>query len=331
MAQKKRIIFMGTPEFGAIILDQLASACKFNIAGVFTQPDKKSGRGLNTTFSEVKKLALNLNLPCFQPVSLKPAEILEQISDISPDFIVSAAYGIILPQRILDLAKIAPLNVHASILPKYRGAAPVARAIMENWGKDAKTGVSIMKMTAELDAGPVYDIIETPIAKKTKEELEKELAEKGGRLLLNVIDNILNKNLQPSAQKFEDASYAPKMQKADGIIDWHVPADEIDARIRAVTPWPSASAVFKLNTRSEPLEISIIAGRTAEKIENALPGQIFASGKSLKVACGEGCYEITRLKPHGRKVLEAADFINGQRLSQNGVCGMAKNDFNTSV
>lgn len=323
-AQKRRIIFMGTPEFAAIILKNLLKDPSLEIAAIFTQPDKKSGRGLKKGISAVKKLAIDSGLPCYQPSTLRDDRIIELLKSLNADFIIAAAYGLILPQKVLDIPKIAPINVHASLLPKYRGAAPIQRAILENWNLNAKTGVSIMQMSAKLDAGPVYSSLETMIDHKTQLDLQQELAQKGAELLIDTIKEINQNNLIPVAQNEDQATYAEKLEKKDGIIHWNEDADKIDALIRAVTPWPGAQTTMHL-AQSAPMEISILSGHSLPNENNIKAGEIYTDNGKLLIACMNGCYEIHELKPQGRKAIMARDFINGYRLPKNGLCGTAGN------
>lgn len=313
---------MGTPDFAAIILEKILQSGQFEVKGVFTQPDRLSGRGLKYVPSEVKTLALANDLPLFQPASLRNPEIYEEIAKLRPDFLIVASYGIILPQNVLDIPTVAPINVHASLLPKYRGAAPIQAAIMENWGPDAETGVSIMKMEAGLDTGPVYSTVKIPIGRLSCQELRQQLAKVGASLLLDSMEKIIHGELQPLPQDESRATYAPKLHKEDGIIKWDAPCGAVDAFVRAVTSWPGAQTMLQFN-ESLPVRTIIISGQPVFEKHDAKPGEIFREKTGLKVACSDGWYEIHELRTQGGKKLKVSNFINGLRGCPMGFCGVA--------
>lgn len=302
---------MGTPPFAATVLRYLLQDDNLTVAGVFTKPDSKIGRGMKTGVSAVKELALQQNLPLWQPKTLRAQEVEEIFGQLQPDFIISASYGLILPQNILDQARIAPLNVHASLLPKYRGAAPIQRAIMENWGPDAKTGVTIMKMEAGLDTGPVYSALPVAIGRKNQAEISAELADKGGKLLVQTIQKILAENLLPEKQDEQGATIAAKLVKEDGLINWNLPVLQVDALVRAVTPWPGATAIFEVNGEKTP--VTILEGQPDFTEPFAQLGTAQIKHGALRAACADGWFGIEQLKPQGRKAMRATDFINGLR------------------
>lgn len=313
---------MGTPDFAARILEALLESQDSQIVAVYTRPDKKSGRGLKTTFSEVKKLALQYNLPLYQPSTLRSEEAINELKNLKPEYLVVAAYGQILPQAVLDIPVIAPINVHASLLPALRGAAPIQRAIIENTAPDAKTGISIMKMVAELDAGPVYAQKELSIGRMDYTELEGCLSEVGASLLPGVLADIEAHGLEPVPQDTTKVTYAPKLEKADGQINWTKTAEEVDALVRGVTPWPGAQSEFTLSDFQKSIPVTILKGspgsRCAEK-----PGRIMRHRKGIAVACADAWYEVAILRPQGRKPMSASDFANGQIKVRNGLCGQA--------
>lgn len=320
-SQKRRVVFMGTPNFAGRILRSLIEASEYEVVAVYTRPDKKSGRGLKTIYSEVKKIALENGLPLFQPASLKSPETVEQLRLLAPDYLVVAAYGLILPQAVLDIPSVAPINVHASLLPYLRGAAPVQRAIMENPEEEAKTGVSIMKICAELDAGPVYAQKEVPINHMDYISLETALADAGATLLIKVLQDIDHGGLRPVPQDATKATYAHKLEKADGLIDWKKTADEVDALVRAVTPWPGAHCKFELSSGSN-IQLTILKGYAGKECAEK-PGTIFRHKNGISVACCDKWYELENVCPQGRKAMSAADFANGQIKVSQGICGMA--------
>lgn len=322
---------MGTPEFAVIILQALIREPEFEIAAVYTRPPKRSGRGMRTGESPVEKAASVAGIPCFQPSSLRDAMIVEEIAALEPDFIVVAAYGLILPQTILDVPRFGCLNVHGSILPEYRGAAPIQRAILEKWGEGAQTGVSIMEVIDKLDAGGVYAVWQTPIGHKSQEELARELAINGAVLLVDVMKRIIAESLKPVPQDEASATYAEKLTKDEGRIDWSEAAEKIDAQIRAFTPWPGTRTAFVFGQSAEPLEMAIISARPAKMDFDASVGSIYVDNGRLFIACGKDWLEVEELKPSGRKAVKAKDFVNGQRLAKKGFCGQAGNEDRTPL
>lgn len=315
---------MGTPDFAAVVLQRLLAWNGADIVAAYCQPDKKAGRGMRLVPPPVKKLALERGIPVFQPASLKNAEDGQILKHLEPDFLAVASYGLILPQDTLDAAKIAPLNVHASLLPAYRGAAPIQRAMLENYGAGAKTGVSIMKMTAGLDSGPVYMRKTVEIGAKTYPELAGELAETGAEALVETMEKLLGNEISPVEQDDSLASYAHKLERKDAILDFSKSAAEIDAHVRALNPWPGAKTTFFLEGSGNGLPVAIISGQIGPLEENAAPGTILRRKDGLSIACGEGCYKITSLRPEGRNEMKSADFANGRVKTGNGVCGQAK-------
>ncbi len=319
---KRRIVFMGTPSFAANILNTLIDSKNYEIVAIYTRPDKKAGRGMKTAFSEVKKIALNNNLPLYQPSSFKKEETVKELASLKPDYLVVAAYGLILPQQVLDIPKMAPINVHSSLLPALRGAAPIQRAIMENPEKDAKTGVSIMKMVTELDAGPVYVQKEVEIGRKDYKSLEEELSHTGALLLLEALNKIEKNKFEPIPQDECKKSYARKLEKNEGQIDWTKKADEIDALVRAVSYWPGAKTDLSIQSVQEKIPVTVLSGTPGEE-SDVPPGTIMRNTKGLFIACQDRWYKIEKLKPQGRKAMSGTDFANGQIKISQGICGQA--------
>lgn len=324
MAESPRIVFMGTPDFAARILGDMLTA-DWNVAAAYTRPDSEAGRGLRVRSSAVKELALKSGLPLFQPRNFREQADIDALRQLEPDFLVVASYGLILPDAVLAIPKIAPLNLHASLLPRYRGAAPIQRAIEDSWRPGATTGISLMRMVREMDAGPVYATREVPLAGATVPELTASLAQAGSELLRDCLRDIASGKLLPAAQNEADATYAPRLTRADGEIDWRKSAPEIDAFVRAMNPWPGARATFAISGKRLP--VIIRAGRPADLPGDsagvAAPGQILNDKTGLVVACGSGGYQIELLQPEGRKAVSGRDFANGRRLPQ-GVAGMAE-------
>ena len=295
----KNIVFMGTPEYAAKILRALAEG-KFEIAAVFTQPDKPVGRKQILTPSEVKVYAQQ-HLPTvsiFQPASLKDDAVAVQIKDLKPDFIVVAAYGKILPQSVLDVATC--INLHASILPKYRGASPIQSAILAG---EKQTGVTAMLMDAGLDTGDMLDFIYTPCESKMSSELFSELGELGGELIVKVLKNF--ENLKPQKQDDEQATHCKKISKSDGLFSFDEEAGQIYNKFRALTPWPGLYLASGLKVLS--LELSDKSGKN---------GEILSVEKDhVVVACKGGAVKIYELQEPSKKPTNAKAYINGKRLS----------------
>lgn len=305
---------MGTPDFAAVVLEQLVRWPGGRVAAVYTQPDRPRGRGMKRVPSPVKTLAEGLGLEVRQPENFKAAEDRERLAALAPDMLVVAAYGLLLPRAVLDAPCIAPLNVHASLLPRYRGAAPIQRAIMENWAPDAVTGVSLMRMEASLDTGPVYADRAVPIAGRTAGELTAVLARAGAELLLDTLDGIVAGTVAAVPQDASAATYAAKLSKADGRIDWTLPAARVDALVRGVTPAPGARTRVMVRGAAEPLDVLVLAGH-ADSV--AAGGELPPAGTIVKlpgglgVACADGFYLLDSVRPTGRKDMAGMAFANG--------------------
>lgn len=312
---------MGTSTFSGVILNALMGYGSGEVVGVFAQPDKTAGRGLKLSLNAVKKIALDSELPLFQPASLRPPEVERFIADLRPDFIISAAYGLILPKTILDIPSIAALNVHASLLPLYRGAAPIQAAIMDNWQPGGKTGVSIMEMAPAMDAGPVYAAREVAINNMAYPELQSSLAREGAALLLQTLDGILYSGLRPVPQNEALATYAPKLSKNDGKIYWNQPAMKIDALVRAMTPWPGAQTIFSLKGQEKDMPVVILPGQCGVPCQGVPAGQIHRDKKGLAIACADNWYILDKVHPAGRREMAASAFANGQCVVKRGLCG----------
>lgn len=311
-----KIVFMGTPDFAAVILKRLIAVEGCQIVGVYTQPDRPAGRGMKIEPSAVKKLALEHELPIFQPLNFKEEAALKELCALEPDLLVVAAYGLILPQAVLDVARLAPLNVHASLLPRYRGAAPIQRAIMAG---EQVSGVSIMRMEATLDTGPVY--LQRALAigiDDTSATLHDELAALGGRLLLETIQRLASGTIVPVAQDNELATYAPKLSKDEGQIDFSRTAWEVHAQLRGVTPYPGAW--FNIARKgSRTLRILVEPGHMGPVMENMpLPGTVVGLlGDSLAISCSDRLYLFPKLRPSTRHRMSAQSFVNGYVTTKN--------------
>ncbi|MXP47140.1 methionyl-tRNA formyltransferase [Altererythrobacter luteolus] len=290
-----RIIFMGTPDFAVPTLNALHKA-GHTIVAVYTQPPRPAGRGKKLQPSPVQKEAEILGIEVRCPTSLKTAEAQEAFAALEPDIAIVAAYGMILPQAILDIPVHGCLNVHASILPRWRGAAPIHRAIMAG---DPVTGVTIMQMEAGLDTGPMLATVRTPIDDKTTGELTEELAELGAQLMVGTVRNLSFHH--PVEQDDEDATHAPKIDKAEAKIDWSEDAEVIERKIRALAPFPGAW--FEMNgERVKVLKAELAAGQ-------GTPGATLDD--MLTIACGTGALRLVRIQRAGKPKMDADEFLRG--------------------
>ena len=300
-----KILFAGTPEFAVAPLNALSA--DHEIVGVFTQPDRKAGRGKKLTPPPVKVIAQELNIPIFQPTTLKGQE--EAIRALKPDVMVVVAYGMLLPQSILDIPRLGCLNIHASILPRWRGAAPIQRAIEAG---DKETGVSIMRMELGLDTGPVYQVLTTPILKTdTSASMHDKLATLGAQGITETIEQLsANPLLHSTTQNDAEANYAKKISKQQAVIDWKNSAAEIDQRIRAFTPWPICQ------TTHNETRIRIWKAQALDVQQNDSAGKIIAINEnSIDIACGEGVLRLLTLQRDGSKQLPTQEFCNGYSLA----------------
>jgi len=299
-----RIVFMGTPEFAVPALDALADA--HQVVGVITQPDRPAGRGRRLAPSPVKQVALERGLSLSQPHSLRTPEAVAQLSAWKPDVIVVAAFGQILPQDVLGLPPHGCLNVHGSLLPHWRGAAPVAAAILAG---DEVTGVTIMQMDAGLDTGPVLaQREETILPDDTQATLEERLAYLGAELLVETLSAYLAGNLLPRPQPEEGATYAGQLRKEDGLLDWSRPAVELDRQVRAFTPWPGAFTTW----RGQRLKVLRVVP-LPEWHGDAPPGTVIVLADGVVVATGEGALRLEKVQLAGKRPMDIAPFLRGQR------------------
>jgi methionyl-tRNA formyltransferase len=317
-----RIIFMGTAELSCASLEKLMgptsslsndgqdARATFSVAAVVTQPDKPKGRDLKLQPSPVKSLALKLNLPVLQPVHARDEQFIAELRGLKPDLIVVVAYGHILPQTILDLPKFECLNVHTSLLPKFRGAAPIQWAIASG---ETETGVTVMKMDAGLDTGPIVSQRRTPILPEDNSTtLHDRLARLGAELLAQTIPDFVAGKIQPVPQPAGDFCHAPKIKKEDGRIDWNLPAKTIWNRMRAFTPWPGAFT-FPAG-EPKPHLLKIWKAETVE--QSGRLGDILSADKNgIVVACGQDALRILELQREGGRRMNAAEFLAGHALN----------------
>jgi len=304
-----RLVFLGTPAFAVPTLEAMARA-GHEVAAVITQPDRPRGRGQHPAPPPVKEAALRLGFPVYQPERVRRPEAVEYLRGMAAEAMVVVGYGQIIPQSVIDLAPKGILNVHASLLPKYRGAGPVQWAIVNG---ETRTGVTTMRIDAGLDTGDMLLKAETGIGPEEDAiELGKRLAVLGADLLVETLARL--DSIVPEKQDPAEATWAPLLKKEDGRIDWSLPAQAIHNRVRGLQPWPGAQTWF----RGVPL--SIWKSRVAHG--NGVPGAILAT-RPLVVAAGQGALELLEVQTEGRKRMPAADFVNGHRMHENDRLGEA--------
>lgn len=305
-----RLVMMGTGHFALPTFLGLYETAH-QVVGLFTQPDR-TGRGHHHHANPMKKAALERGTPVFQPQRVKSSEALADLRSLNPDLCVVAAYGQILSAELLQIPRLGAINVHASVLPKYRGAAPVQYAI---WNGEKVTGVTIFQIEPKLDAGPILGIERTEIAEKeTAGALELRLANIAVPLVIRVIDQLEIGVAQHIPQDSELATAAPRLKKLDGAIDWSKSADQIGWHIRAMQPWPKAFT-FLHQTGREPLRLIIVDVEPSDMTAAAEPGTILlADGKRLIVQAGDRGVEVTRLQPVGKRVMQTAEFLCGHAV-----------------
>ena len=301
-----RILFMGTPEFAVASLKRLVED-GHDVCGVFTQPDKPKNRGMKMMFSPVKEYALSQNLTVYQPLKMRDGEALGIVEQLQPELIVVAAYGRILPEEILNAPKYGSINVHSSLLPQYRGAAPINWAILD--GLD-ETGVTIMYMAKELDAGDIIHTVKTAIdIDETAQELTLRLADLGAQTLSETVDMLANGTAVRTPQEHEKHTYAPMLSKALSPIDWTKSARQIHDQVRGLIPWPCASTV--VGGKNVKVFKTAFGAETA-----AAAGTVVSAGKQgIEIACGDGqTLRITQLQAEGGKRMAAADYLRGHSV-----------------
>ena len=297
-----RIVFMGTPEFAVPCLQKLID-CGHEVTGVFTQPDKPKGRHGILTPPPVKELAVENSIKVYQPVKMRDGEALEMIKEANPELIIVVAYGKILPKEILEYPQYGCINIHASLLPKLRGAAPIQWSVINGFDK---TGVTSMQMDEGLDTGDMLIKGEIEISQnETAGELHDRLSLLGAEILEKTINKLLDGNLSPEKQNHDEFTYAPMLSKELSPIDWNLSAKEIHNKIRGLSPWPSANA--KLCGKTVKIHKSVL---TDDKGGNA--GEIIRADKRLVVSCGDNkCIEILELQAEGKRSMSAADYLRG--------------------
>ncbi len=305
MSDSLRIIFAGTPDFAARHLDALLSS-EHEIVGVFTQPDRPAGRGKKLMPSPVKVLAEEKGLPVFQPASLRQPENQQLVAELNADVMVVVAYGLILPKAVLDMPRLGCINVHGSLLPRWRGAAPIQRAL---WAGDAQTGVTIMQMDVGLDTGDMLYKLACPVTPEdTSATLYDKLAGLGPQGLIETLQQLAQGSAQPQVQDEELVTYAEKLSKDEARMDWSLSAEQLERCIRAFNPWPMSWFLVD----EQPVKVwkaSVLPSST-----QAEPGTIVEASKSgIQVATAEGILNLESLQPAGKKAMSAQDLLNSRR------------------
>lgn len=305
MSEKLRIIFAGTPDFAARHLDALLSS-EHQIVGVFTQPDRPAGRGKKLMPSPVKVLAEEKGLPIFQPASLRPQDNQQLVADLKADIMVVVAYGLILPKAVLEMPRLGCINVHGSLLPRWRGAAPIQRSL---WAGDAETGVTIMQMDVGLDTGDMLYKLSCPItADDTSATLYDKLAHLGPQGLIETLQQLAEGRAQPQVQDETLATYAEKLSKEEARIDWSLSAIELERCIRAFNPWPMSYLII------DDQPVKVWKASAIESQRDAAPGTIIDATKlGIQVATANGVLNLESLQPAGKKAMSAQDLLNSRR------------------
>lgn len=305
MSDSLRIIFAGTPDFAAHHLDALLASAH-QVVGVFTQPDRPAGRGKKLMPSPVKVLAQEHNVPVFQPASLRPAENQQLIADLNADVMVVVAYGLILPKAVLDMPRLRCINVHGSLLPRWRGAAPIQRSL---WAGDAETGVTIMQMDVGLDTGDMLYKLSCPItAQDTSATLYDKLAGLGPQGLLETLRQLATGEAQPEVQDDTLVTYAEKLSKEEARLDWRLPAEQLERCIRAFNPWPVSYFII------DEQPVKVWKASVLETESSAAPGTILDAGKQgIQIATARGVLNIEELQPAGKKAMKAHELLNSRR------------------
>ncbi|WP_439259699.1 methionyl-tRNA formyltransferase [Lonepinella sp. BR2930] len=305
--QKLNIIFAGTPDFAAQHLQALLNS-QHNVIAVYTQPDKPAGRGKKLQASPVKQLAEQHHLPVYQPKSLRKEDAQVELASLNADVMVVVAYGLILPLAVLQAPKFGCLNVHGSILPRWRGAAPIQRAI---WAGDKQTGVTIMQMDIGLDTGDMLHKVYCDIApQETSASLYHKLAELAPAALIEVLDNLTNNKYLPEKQDDSQSTYADKLSKDEAQLNWQLSAEQLERNIRAFNPAPVAFLILNINDVQE--RVKIYQADVLPHQDKTAGTVLAVDKKGVQIATTQGVLNITQLQPSGKKPMSVQDFLNGR-------------------
>lgn len=305
MTDPLKIVFAGTPEFSVLPLEALINS-EHQVIAVYTQPDRPAGRGRKLKPSPVKEVALRHDIPVFQPKNFRDSSDVEQLDQLQADLMVVVAYGLLLPASVLNAPRLGCVNIHASLLPRWRGAAPIQRAILAG---DQETGITIMQMDEGLDTGPMLHVLACPITPDdTGGSLHDKLAPLGAKALMEALPGIADGSIQPVPQENEGAVYATKLDKAEATLEWERAAAELIRQIRAFNPWPVAQ------TRYNDVVVRIWDATLMETCTGTSGQVVQANKDGILVAAGSGGVNITRLQMPGKKPVSAADFLNGHSV-----------------
>lgn len=317
-----RVVFMGTPEFAVPTLQHLINS-EYSVVGVVCQPDRPSGRGKKIQFGPVKTLALAQKIPAFQPEKMKAPEFLETLRSWNPDVIVVAAFGRILPQVILDLPPKGCVNVHGSLLPKYRGAAPIQWAVING---ESETGVTIMMMDAGLDTGAILEQAVMPIsAEDTAGDVASRMAEMGGRLLMPTLQKWVAGSMTPQVQNESQSTLAPILKKEDGLLDWSQSASTLANRVRGLSPWPGGYTfmngerwgIWRVQVIEQDEDLALSSGK-----HHDLPGTIVCVTKqAIHVQTGHGVLHLIDIQPANKKRMAVSQYVAGHQIEEGMKCG----------
>ena len=313
-----RIVFLGTPAFAVPTLERLL-ASTHHVVAVVTQPDRPRGRGHQVTAPPVKQVAARHTIPVLQPQRMKDTDFVSRLTGLAPDLGVVAAYGKLLPDQLLELPRLGMVNVHASLLPKYRGAAPIHRAVMAG---ETETGVTIIQLVREMDAGPMLLKASRPIGPdETSDLVERDLATIGADLLMRAVEDLAAGHASTEAQDHTRATLAPRLAKGDGVIDWGAPARTIHDQVRGLHPWPHAFT-FLQGHRYLILRTSVTEITPAPSATRPVPGEVIeAAGDRLVVAAGLGtALAVLEIQPEGKRPQPARTFLTGYRIEVGATC-----------
>ena len=305
------IVFMGTPEFALPTLEKIYNS-SHSILSVITQPDRPKGRGQKQVDSPIKKFALENNLPLLQPATVNTKEFIASLLENRPDYIIVVAFGQILSETLLKVPKQFCINLHSSLLPKYRGAAPINRAILNG---ETRSGVTTMIMDKGMDTGDILLVDETPIEQNDDaQSLHDRLSEQGGKLVLETLSRLQKNDLLPTPQNSDLASYAPKLKKEESLIDWKIDAESIFNKIRGLSPWPGTHTLYN-GKRLAILKGEIVLGESSDR-----PGHVERiTDTGIEVGTGKNRLKITELKLEGKKAMPVKSFLSGYKITRDDI------------